>query len=319
MARTRRWPLRARLREMRTIFRCGEALRLVHAGPMSTSIVVVPRVVRAALALVLAGASGAALPQDARAAELDWAIMPARGARPPPRDPTLTRLTDALSEAIGAALGVRPTVIGAALAEDACPGDSGECPRDVAILVGAKRLVTIELREDHGAATLRLYAPKVGRERVVTLACKWSEGLVVCDGAGLEKLAATPAPSPPPVAEPSKPTKGKPAKGGPTASPSASPADTTPEAITRAFHAAAPRLTRCKKAGWGDLAPSARPTAVSVRFRVAADGVLRDVRIDPTGLLDVPALACMARVVESIELEPGAVDDAVRTQPLPLP
>lgn len=262
-----------------------------------------------------------ALPAEvAGAAPLEWAVLPARGPRPPPRDPTLMRLTEALSEALGTALAARTTVVSAALADDACPSDTADCPRDVAILVSAQHVVTFWLREDHSAVDVRSYAPRVGLERSVTLPCKWSEGLIACTTDGLAKLVpppAAPVPSAPAVAPP--PKVGPKSTRSKSAATSPPPSPTAPDPVAVAFAAAAPRLARCKKEGWGGLAPAARPAAMAVRFRVAADGVLRDVRLDPSGFLDVPALACMARVVESIELTPGVVDDAVRTQPLPLP
>jgi hypothetical protein len=253
----------------------------------------------------------------------DWAVLPARGAQPPPRDPTLMRLTEALSDALSEALGVRTTVLAKALADDACPGDGGECPRDIAVFVAAKRVVSVVLREDHSAVDLRVYAPKLGQVRTLTLPCRWAEGLVSCTTARLIELgpADDASSSPAPAAEASTPEKAKAKATAKTRgeAPAAPAPDPAPDAVQRAFVAAAPRLARCKKEGWGALPAAERPAAVSVRFRVGPEGGLRDVRLDPGGLLDVPALACMARVVESIELEPGAVDDSVRIQPLPLP
>jgi hypothetical protein len=251
----------------------------------------------------------------------DWAVLPARGAQPPPRDPTLMRLTEALSDALGEALGVRTTVLSKALADDACPGDGGECPRDIAVFVAAKRVVSVVLREDHSAVDLRVYAPKLGQVRTLSLPCRWAEGLVSCTTTRLIDLgpAGDVSGSPVPTTEASTPDKAKAKTKARGATPTAPASDPAPDAVQRAFAAAAPRLARCKKEGWGALPAAERPTAVSVRFRVGPEGRLRDVRLDPGGLLDVPALACMARIVESIELEPGAVDDSVRTQPLPLP
>lgn len=254
----------------------------------------------------------------------DWAVLPARGAQPPPRDPTLMRLTEALSDALAEALGVRTTVLSKTLADDACPGDGGECPRDIAVFVAAKRVVSVVLREDHSAVDLRVYAPKLGQVRTLSLPCRWAEGLVSCTTTRLIELgpagdaATSPASTPPAdTPEPSKArAKGRGKTKGEATAESAPPA---PDEVQRAFAAAAPALGRCRKEGWGVLPAAERPAAVSARFRVGPDGRLRDVRLDPGGLLDVPALACMARVVESIELEPGAVDDRVRTQPLPLP
>jgi hypothetical protein len=235
------------------------------------------------------------------------------------------RLTESLADALGEALGVRTTVLSKALADDACPGDSGECPRDVAVFVAAKRVVSVVLREDHSAVDLRVYAPKLGSVRTLSLPCRWAEGLVSCNTTRLIELgpASEATASPAPSAEPSAPdtaktkTKRK-AKTRVEASADTGP-PAAPDAVQRAFAAAAPSLNRCKKEGWGALPVAERPAAVSVRFRVGPEGGLRDVRLDPSGLLDVPALACMARIVESIELDPGSEDDSVRTLPLPLP
>lgn len=256
----------------------------------------------------------------------DWAVLPARGAQPPPRDPTLMRLTETLADALGEALGVRTTVLSKALADDACPGDGGECPRDVAVFVAAKRVVSVVLREDHSAVDLRVYAPKLGSVRTLSLPCRWAEGLVSCNTTRLIELGPTSEATAGPASstEPNAPdntaktkAKGKAKTKGEAPTDPATPA--VPDVVQRAFAAAAPSLNRCKKEGWGALPMAERPAAVSVRFRVGPEGGLRDVRLDPSGLLDVPALACMARVVESIELDPGAVDDSVRTLPLPLP
>lgn len=169
-----------------------------------------------------------------------WAVLPARGERPPPRDPTLMRLSDALARAIEGAVGAEVVVVDRAMAEEACPGEGDACPRDVAILVSAARVVSIVLLEDQSAVDLRVYAPRVGLERTVQLACQWQEGLLACDTADLaQKLEIEPKVAAAPAAR--APT----AKARPRASAIAPATD----AVSQAFAAAAPRLGRCAKEG----------------------------------------------------------------------
>lgn len=256
---------------------------------------------RVFLGLIVMGLAG-----PAAAKPIEWAILPARGDRPPPRDPTLMRLTDAIAAALEVTLDARVRVVAKDLADQACPGD--ECPRDLAILVSAERAVTIAVKDDQSGVDLRVYGKKTGLEKTIALPCKWSEGLLACAMEGLSAMkapapsvAAAPVASPKPVAKPAVPPK------------------QDVDALERALAPIDRSAARCKAKGWGELPVGERPAAMAVRFRVDADGTIKDVRLEPSGFSDVPAFACMARAVESTRLTAGVVDDSPRQRPLPLP
>ena len=60
-----------------------------------------------------------------------WVVLPAYAANPPPRDPTLLRLTKTIAEALHQSSQEDVRVVTRELRDEACPGDDGRCPRDL--------------------------------------------------------------------------------------------------------------------------------------------------------------------------------------------
>ena len=117
-----------------------------------------------------------------------WAVLPARSDAPPPRDPTLMRLSQDFATALEAALGHHVALVSQDLRDDACPSFDGDCPRDASKLLAVDRVVTLKLEADHSALVLRVYGE--GLERTERLPCRWEEGFVHCDHSTLAKAFA---------------------------------------------------------------------------------------------------------------------------------
>lgn len=242
----------------------------------------------AALAFVPAVASA----NDPTQQPAGWAVLPVFADKPPPRDPTLLRLTKALAEAVHTHTDARVHIVSRILRDEACPSTDGQCPRDVALHANAERAVSFQLADGYQSVTVRVYTRR-GLEQTGTLPCRWATGFATCDAAGLSALLVT------------KPT------------PKAAVADGGEDIVKKRFARLQTRLDKCTKLGWGD-APEAKPVDVTVQFTVAEGGRVRDVRLQPSGFDDVPAYACMARVVESMKL-PRKVGPIGRPLRLSLP
>ena len=213
-----------------------------------------------------------ATPSFAQASELSWSVLPVRADNPPPRDPTLMRLSRAIAGALDEIVPGTVAVTKRAMRDEACPSPDGKCPRDVATLVGADRVISLILAPGYKHLTIRLYSAEAGLRRTGKLPCRWSLGMAVCDTRKLDEAVAE--------------TKNE---GG-------------EEAVKRAFDELEPKLTGCNKKGYGELTAPELPDNMDVTFRLNSRGRAIDVRLDPTGYDKVPAFACMARTLESLKL-----------------
>lgn len=203
-------------------------------------------------------------------AEVPWLILPIQSEKPPPKDPTLLRLTKTIGEAVHALVDENVRIASREIRDEHCPQEDGQCPGHVAEMTGAKRAVSIVLSPDYKTLTLRIFKGTAGLEKEGAIPCAWDKGDVRCE---VDKLK--------PIFE-----KGEP------------PPAFDPEAVKAAFEAFRPKLARCK----------ADRKDVSVSFRVRPDGHVVDVRIQPDELQDDPPYACVARTVESLRLHPFTSD-----------
>jgi hypothetical protein len=197
-----------------------------------------------------------------------WLVFPAQAAKPPPRDPTMLRLSTAIGEAIQKIVKEDVRVTSRDVRDEHCPQEDGRCAAHVADQAGADRVVSLVLSPAYDKLEVRIYRRKMGVEKEGTIPCAWNEGDVACD---TKKLAAILARDslPPPV---------------------------DAEAVKKAFDALAPKLARCHK---GQIVPGA-----AASFRVRQDGHVIDVRIQPDELHDDPAYQCVARTIESLRVKP---------------
>lgn len=254
--------------------------------------------------------------REAAAADTRWAVLPARADVPPPRDPTLMRLSREVGEAIHGVAGKQVVLISRELRDDACPSFDGKCPRDVAAMINAEQVISLVLSEDYGALELRMYG--AGPERSGSIPCKWSEGLVSCELAALGALFTpaeakrAPAPAAPPAKIAAKAAKKPAIREQPSSSVKKKTVDRAMEKMKR-------RFDRCAREGWGELSSAGRPAEMSVQFRVDEHGRVVEVRLQPRGFDDVPAFACMARSMESLRFAAGDPGNEPFVYPLPLP
>jgi len=249
----------------------GDGPRLRHPADLSPGVPTYAARVRALLLAALLGAS------PALAAPAPWVVLPIRGEKPPPRDPTLLRLSKELAEALQAQVGTEVRVAARELRDEACPGRDGRCPRDVALHAAGDRVLSAVLEPGLTKLELHVYG-REGLEKSATIACKWAEGFAACE---LERLAELIA----------------------KREASAERKESTDE-IGKRFAKLGPGLQGCKKKGWGKATPEGRALEMSVRFDVGG-GRVKNVRVMPAGFDTVPAYACMARVVESMKLPKG--------------
>jgi hypothetical protein len=261
-----------------------------------------------ALALPLLAPARPAVADDA----VPWAILPVRGEKPPPRDPTLLRLTRDVADALHAAVGAPVRVLSRDLRDEACPALDGRCGRDTALMVGAERALSLKLSESWDQLEVRIYDRR-GEGRTGSLPCRWREGLAACDTAGLGALVSTRIPTKVAEAEPAP----SPRRRRSEARAAARAAAKANARIERGYKKLGRRLERCKQLGWGELAGDDR-VAAEIKFSVHEGGKVRDVRVVPAGLDGVPAYACMARVVEAMRL-PKTTGSIAGPVQLPLP
>ena len=204
----------------------------------------------------------------------------------------MLRLTRAVAESLHAAGSGALQVVSRELRDDACPSPDGECPNDVALYVKAERVVSLTLSERRDHLTARLYRRGVGFEKDLTLPCTWASGRIRCDAANLAKLLTAKAARP--DADSRQPAK----------------------TIEQAMKTLEPTLKRCLRKGAAAMPKLEEPPVVLLR--IGKGGRVRDVRIKPRALTEVPAYACMARAVESLRL-PRGTRPTRRSQKFELP
>ncbi|MFO0728393.1 MAG: hypothetical protein U1E65_31750 [Myxococcota bacterium] len=274
-----------------------------------------------------------ALPGWAHAEEgPGWKVLPARAETPPPRDPSLARLSGEIREAIAELVEGDVAMVSREIRDEACPSYDGNCPRDVAALVNADKVVSLVLQPDFSSVELRVYDHRSGLTKQGKIPCKWAAGYASCEREGIQKILAPKAVEPAPVAAPSpspSPAKEprarhpKASKAEPSPSPVASASPTPPAiedpVIARAAKALRKKFQKCTKQGWGETPVGDRPKDMEIQFRMGADGKAREVRVGPPGFDDVPAFACMARILESLKVAPESAKEGVYRLPLPRP
>lgn len=209
-----------------------------------------------------------------------WAVLPVRASDPPPGDPTLLRLTRSLASAIHEQTDADVRVVSRDERDERCPDEQGVCPREIASMLDAERVVSFALANSYGSIAVRIYHADAGLEREAELSCEWEEGNVSCDSDGLKKLLV----------------------------PGAQPGALDPAAVEAALRRASSRIEGCRSAkASAEDDPAGDATLDSeafVSFRVRPDGRVIDVRIDPRDLAGTPMFRCVARVVEALELDP---------------
>lgn len=191
--------------------------------------------------------------------------MPVWAESPPPGDPTLLRLSRQLAEHWAGWVPAGIHVASRSARADVCKDKGHECPGDVARVLGVDRVVAFELNDDLSRMEVTLFERR-GRLETVSSECTWNEGRVACDIAPMAAMARRWA-----VKKRNR------------------------AAVRAAFRAQIPRLVRCLD--------SARPASVraEVSFVVQPDGRTTDVRIDPREHQARSDMACVARVVESLD------------------
>jgi hypothetical protein len=194
-----------------------------------------------------------------------WIVLPAYCEKPPPKDPTLLRISAAVGEALQSALKEDVRVASTELRDEHCPQEDGRCPPFVADALGAERAISLVLAPDYRKLVVRVFKGTTGMESEGSIKCAWNVGEVGCELDKLRKVVKRPAEAPP----------------------------IDPEAVRKAFDALRPKLDRCTNG-------AAAPKDASVSFRLRPDGHAIDVRIDPEELNDDPGYQCVARTVESL-------------------
>lgn len=232
-----------------------------------------------------------------------WVVLPAHAEQPPPRDPTLLRLSKEIGEAVHAAVAKEVVVVSRELRDDACPSIEGLCPRDVAAILNAERAISLVLKADYSGLELRVYGS--GLEKEATLPCRWSEGLVACETAPIRRLMKR--------ARADEPSHG----ATPRPPPKRSERPLEQADVDAAMKKLAPRFERCRKLGWGDA--TTRPASLEIQFRVTEQGKVTEVRLEPRGFDTVPAFSCMARIAESLRFRSGPASPEPYRYKVPTP
>ncbi len=206
------------------------------------------------------------LPAAAQAAPERWMVLPVAGT-PPPRDPTLLRLTRELSEALHQAHPSADFMVISRDRRDAwCTHEGRECPPELASHLEADRVVSLVLADDYSALTVRVFRAPRGLLHELTLPCTWTDGRPRCDTEPLRDKLQTAS------------------------------AALDPAVVEQNFTALRGQLQRCLSLG------AAQTAAVS--FRVKPHGRVADVRIEPRALQNEKPYACVARAIEGMTLPP---------------
>jgi hypothetical protein len=216
------------------------------------------------------------LPTAARAES--WIVFPIFAEVPPPRDPTLMRMSRELLKVIRENVSGEVRLAKRDERQDSCPIG---CPEEIASMLSVDHVVAMHLKETQDQLAVILYEPSREPEiRKVT--CNYANGAVSCDSKALAEVM-----------------KGW--KRGATLE---------EKAVHEAFEKLESRMIAC--------GPQEKGVSASARFRVRPDGRVTDVRIDPIEVQDRKPYDCMARVLESLRVPPFTAQKPVAFQlPLP--
>lgn len=214
-------------------------------------------------AMLLMGA-----PEERASPPKPWVVMPVRAEHPPPQDPTLLRLSVPLAKAIAAEAPAAVRLAKRDERDERCLDDGWRCPDEIAAMLGAGRVISMQLDEDHGALTVYVYAGRQGVIAEQEVACTWSDGRLSCDVKALSNFFA-----------------------------GLRPRTLGPEEVFDAFAELHSPLQACTKKG-------RTRNKVQVVFRVGSDGQAHHVRIQPRKHQRSKVYRCMAQVVEGLQVRP---------------
>jgi hypothetical protein len=193
-----------------------------------------------------------------------WVVFPIFAEHPPPRDPTLLRLSIELAKVI------RENVTGdvrLAKREERDVSCPLECPGEIASMLTVDHVIAMHLKDTQDQLAVILYEPSRAPS-IRRIDCTYRDGAVSCDSKRLAEVVQG--------------WKHSPALDH--------------KAVHAAFDALGKELDACGE--------RPRGVDASVRFRVRPDGRVTDVRIDPQEVQDRKPFDCIARVVESLRVPP---------------
>lgn len=207
-----------------------------------------------------------------------WIVFPVFAEHPPPRDPTLLRMSTELAQTISAQVSGSVRLAKREERELSCPT---ECPGEIASMLSVEHVVSMHLAPKFDQLAVILFEPR--RPPLVRkITCAYENGAVSCDAKALGEVFEK--------QQEERPLDEK--------------------AVHAAFARLKKELLRC-----GDQRADVRASA---RFRVRPDGRVTDVRIDPPEVENQKPYDCMARIVESLRVPPfSGVRPAAFRLPLP--
>lgn len=194
-----------------------------------------------------------------------WTVFPVEAKTPPPRDPTLLRLSSALSEQINASVKGEVKMAKPEVRDEHCAYRGIECPPEIAGMLGVNFAVALYLADDYSALAVHVFKAPAGRVRKGKVACAWKKGIVACD----EKALAGIMKSVP---------------------------------LPEAFAATAIQET-FESIDFG-VCKGRKKKDVQAHVRVRPDGQVRDVRLSPRSKKKAARYACMAKKLKETAFPP---------------
>jgi hypothetical protein len=207
-----------------------------------------------------------------------WIVFPIFSEHPPPRDPTLLRMSIDLARVISENVSGDVRLAKREERQESCPL---RCPDEIASMLSADHVIAMHLKDSQDQLAVILYEPS--REpQVRRISCTYGDGAVSCDAKELSEVI-----------------KGWRHDG-----------QLDQKAVHAAYAGLATELLACGEQDKG--------VEASVLFRVRPDGRVTDVRIDPVSVQDRKPYDCMARVMESLRVPPFSAKKPIAFRlPLP--
>lgn len=208
-------------------------------------------------------------------------IMPVWGPSPPPQDPTFLRTTKALAEAIHGAAGREVQVYSRDKRGQVCADNGHQCPNEIATLLDVHQVVELTFDDKLEQLHVQVWGRPRGLLREAKIPCVWEEGRPVCPTEPVAQVVSGDALG-----------------------------ELDHAAVEQALDGLQPKVQAClgKKK---QKKRAQHEVDVTLRFRVAPNGRIKEVRIDPRELQTLPAWACVGRVVEALRVPPFRGDQAV--------
>ena len=210
-------------------------------------------------------------------------VLPVTAEMPPPGDPTLLRVSQALAESVAEVMAGDVRLVPRERRDALC---GLSCPPELADLADVDAAIVLRLSPRYAHVDVEVWGRRAQRLAEGRLSCSYVAGRAVCAGDGLATILA--------AAEP------------------AGPYDEA--AVLDAFRTLEPHLLECFD--------GVRPTsAAHIRFRVFPDGRVSDVHVEPKRLAKRPGFACVARTAESLRVRPfkGKAPASVRAPLFAIP